>query len=63
MLFAGLCSFCERDVIELRLVTTCADVNWAATSDAERKATAAVATALKLKRMMASYLTKMFCEL
>jgi hypothetical protein len=54
MLFAGVCRFCDRVVIILMLVTTWTDVNWAETLDVERRASAAVATELKLKRIMAN---------
>jgi hypothetical protein len=53
MLFAGVCRPCDREVMVLMLVTTWSAVNWAATLDAERRASAAVAAVLKLKRILA----------
>jgi hypothetical protein len=56
MLFAGLCRFFERVVMVLMLVTTWEAVNWAATLVAERRVSAAVATVLNVKRIMADVL-------
>jgi hypothetical protein len=55
MLFAGVSRFANKAVIALRLLTTWAAVDdRAVTLDAEKRASAAVATVLKLKRIIAS---------